>query len=78
MCGATDALREVLGIADYLPGPIPHARVRTPTRFGSRGNGRAALAGIYATPDPAIAELAREHRLIRDLLADIDRIRGRG
>lgn len=76
MCGATDAIREALGIADYTPGPIPHARVRTPTRFGSRSNGRSV--SLATGPDPVIAELAREHRLIRGILADIERVRGRG
>lgn len=77
MCQATDALRRLVGISEYTPGPIPHARVRKPTRFGARGNGHAAYPGIPITSDPLAESIAREHRLIRSLLADMARRWGR-
>jgi hypothetical protein len=72
MCRPTDALRHILGIRDYAPGPHPHARVRKPTWHGARStNGHAP--GLDVIPDPAVARLAREHRLIRQMLADAAR-----
>ena len=69
MCQATETLRTLLGIAPYTPGPIPHARVRRPTRFGARGNGHVTVAlGLEAPSGRLIDTLAREQRVIRELL----------
>ena len=81
MCQATDAVRAVLGIRPYTPGPIPHARVRKPTRFGARGNGHTAgPIGLEIPAGRLIDTLAREHRIIRQLLGDAARrcVRGPG
>lgn len=77
MCRATDALRHIVGISDYVPGSYPHSRVRRPTRYGARSrNGHAPVA--TTEPQAVVADLAREHRLIRQILADIDCHRARG
>lgn len=77
MCQTTDVLRRLIGIYDYTPGQIPHARVRKPTRHGARGNGHAP-PGLVVSTNPLIDALAREHRLIRQLLNEARRMRGRG
>ena len=72
MCRATDALRSAIGITEYVPGSRPHARVRKPTWHGARGNGSgvASLPPLVLPAHPVIDRLAREHRLIRQILAD--------
>ncbi len=78
MCRATDAFRAAIGIRDYRPGPIPHARVRKPTWHGARGrNGHGGPDIQDGELRALIAELARQHRLIRQTLEDAARW-GRG
>jgi hypothetical protein len=77
MCQAVAAIRRTLGISDYCPSrPV---LVRKPTRFGARGtpmNG-AVLIGGFAESG-VIADLVREHRMIRRMADDVDSYRRRG
>ena len=69
MCQATETLRALLGIAPYTPGPIHHARVRKPTRFGARGNGHVTVSVDLDAPSGRVIDtLAREQRIIREML----------
>lgn len=63
-------LRRLLGIRDYVPGAIPPALVRRSTRYGARGNGH--MAGLPPQPvHPVIDHLTRQHRAIRQMIADV-------
>jgi hypothetical protein len=81
MCRATDLMRRVLGISEYVPGGVPHALVRTPTRFGARGtaaNGRILICGFEApSQNGVIADLVQQHRLIRQMVKDNEREQAR-
>jgi hypothetical protein len=87
MCQLTNAARWVLGIRPYMP--KTHYLIRygaTPT--GARGverNGTASGQGVYGTiygltPEErrSLEELAQQHRLIRQIMADAERRRARG
>ena len=77
MCWASDTIRHFVGIYPYVPGDHPHARVRKPTRYGTRGNGHAP-SGPPVPTHPAIEDLAREHRIIRQIIDDAARRRSWG
>ena len=76
MSRASDVVRHIIGIHDYVPGAIPHARVRKPTRHGARGNGHAG-GGHIIPVHPVVAYLAQQHRLIRQMIEDARRARCR-
>jgi hypothetical protein len=76
MCRTSDVLKRIVGISEYAPGAYPHAKVRKPTWHGTRGNGHTP--GLQMSMHPVIERLSREHRLIRQMLADAARRCGRG
>lgn len=80
MCGATNLLRRLLGIHEYDPGEIltGNAHVRRPSHYGARGNGVALPDPVKRSTDVVIERLAMEHRIIRQMLADMRRMRGTG
>ncbi len=80
MCRATDIVRKAIGINEYAPRTTYRARVRMPTWHGARGtNGHARRVEAFGlTVDPVIADLAREHRVIRQMVSDAERARERG
>lgn len=71
-------MRWLMGVREYAPRPraFPPALVRRPTWYGARGrsNGRAPSWHERYT-DPAIDHLVSQHRLIRQMIADVDRVR---
>lgn len=72
--------RWVLGIHEYqpveaAPGTFPPPRVRKSIWHNARGNGHGP--GLSTPPDPKIEALVREHRQIRQMLADAARRCGR-
>lgn len=72
----TNVMRRTLGIHEYVPGmSAPRALVRKPTWYGARGNGR--LAGLPPQAvHPVIDRLTRQHRSIRQMIADMRRTGG--
>jgi hypothetical protein len=77
MCRASDFLRGIVGIRDYTPGALPPAKTRKLIRHGARSqNGHGP--GLDAPTNPVIANLSREHRIIRQMAADAARYWGRG
>jgi hypothetical protein len=77
MCWATDRLKQIVGISGYAPGTYPHAKVRKPTWHGARSTNGYAV-GLQAPIHPVIERLSREHRIIRQMLADAARRCERG
>ncbi len=79
MCRVSSVFRRTLGIDEYRPGTIKPALVRRPARFGARGrmNGYVVLGG-FGADDDVITQLVTQHRIIRQMVADADRRRGRG
>jgi len=76
MCRLTNALRHMIGIHDFIPTSTTRARVRRKVGHGARSrNGHGP--GLDAPTNPVIANLAREHRLIRQMAADAVRRWGR-
>ncbi len=69
------AFRRLLGIRAYTPAGHPRARARLPTWYGARGNG--CNPGVDAEQARVIADIAREQRIIVQMLSDIDWRRNR-
>lgn len=72
MCRAGRAFKHAIGIHDYVPHHPLRAPVRKSIWHSARGNGRG-LAGLHIPTDPTVERLAREHRIIRQMIADTAR-----
>jgi hypothetical protein len=77
MCQVTTVLRRLLGIHEWHPDMPDHGLVRRSIHYGARGNGMLPRDDRRSS-DVVIDRLEREHRIIRQMLADTARRCSRG
>jgi hypothetical protein len=76
MCRATAALKRIIGIHEYTPSVPLRALVWKSKWHNARGNGHGP--GLRIPADSLVERLSREHRIIRQMLADAARRCSRG